>query len=115
MAGEGATAQLRDVELDQLATSLLASEIPYQAIFEESMPKLLRYMSKADLRDACAKLQLKTAGDLADILDRSPRTIQYWLSDESVQEIPVSDAALVRLLIAGRVKRSELGRPSRDD
>ena len=74
------------------------------------MPKsLLRPMPKSDLRRAFDHLGWNTADKAADALSVSTRAVQYWLYESSERQIPGASAAIVRLLVAGRVTIYELG------
>ena len=82
--------------------------------------KLLKPMTSSDLAKALTVLEL-VRGDgtiateeAAAMFDVSPRSIQYWLRIESPKgererRIPNSVAALIRLLVDGRIERNELG------
>ena len=78
--------------------------------------KLLRSMTPGDLGKALLVLGF-VRGDgsvaterAAETFGVSPRSVQYWLSDASERRIPTSVAALIRLMVDGRIDADELGR-----
>ena len=75
--------------------------------------RLLDDMTAADLATAFDILDLRTAGAAALLFECSPRVIQYYLNPDKGHAIPRYFAGIVRLTVAGRVKRSELGKAPR--
>jgi hypothetical protein len=79
--------------------------------------KLLRPMTAGDVAKALTVLELTRIDGTIDseaaaaMFDVSPRTIQYWLNDrEPRRHIPNVFAAIIRLMIDGRIERNEMGR-----
>ena len=75
-----------------------------------TVKKLNRPMAPADFARGLELAGFTTTDDAAEHFRCSPRVIQYWKNEEAGRQVPPAVAALVRLLVDGRIRPEELGK-----